>query len=232
MYRLPSTSHRYAPSPRSTTIGSPPTAPNARAGLFTPPGMSCLARGEKCVAVSRFMGRRDSCRDRESRGTRPPLELIGSRVCASASATTSAAQAFVAVAVRRSPRTSALASREVRFRASLSAAASRLAECGNCRVRVISATSARELSQLALGELDALLVGDASLLRLDASPVPYRSTSDWSMSIAPRPATVCAVFTALAGTAAPTGSSDGSAMPPRAWRCSCRSHLVELDLAR
>src|SRR6187431_2183168 len=46
MYRLPSMSKRYAPWPRSKKIGSPPTPPNARAGLFTPPGMRDLARAK------------------------------------------------------------------------------------------------------------------------------------------------------------------------------------------
>src|SRR4051794_9861045 len=37
-------SKRYAPSALAMNGGSPPTAPNARAGLFTPPGMTRLAR--------------------------------------------------------------------------------------------------------------------------------------------------------------------------------------------
>ena len=37
-------SKRYAPSALAMNGGSPPTAPNARAGLFTPPGITRLAR--------------------------------------------------------------------------------------------------------------------------------------------------------------------------------------------
>src|SRR3954453_21570601 len=44
MYWCPSMSWRYAPSARAMNGGSPPTAPNARAGLFTPPGITRLAR--------------------------------------------------------------------------------------------------------------------------------------------------------------------------------------------
>ena len=42
-------------SPARNTIGSPPTPPNARAGLFTPPGMSCLAREKISWLRLRFM---------------------------------------------------------------------------------------------------------------------------------------------------------------------------------
>src|SRR5512132_1522608 len=34
----------YAPSPRTANLGVPPTAPNARTGVFTPPGITRLAR--------------------------------------------------------------------------------------------------------------------------------------------------------------------------------------------
>ena len=44
-YRFPSTSSRYAPSPRATKNGSSrPTAFIARTGELTPPGMSSSAR--------------------------------------------------------------------------------------------------------------------------------------------------------------------------------------------
>src|SRR5439155_8584297 len=43
-YRLPSTSITYAPSPRSRNRGVPPTAPNARTGELTPPGITVPAR--------------------------------------------------------------------------------------------------------------------------------------------------------------------------------------------
>ena len=39
-YRFPSTSHRYGPCPPAKNRGVPPTAPNARTGEFTPPGMT------------------------------------------------------------------------------------------------------------------------------------------------------------------------------------------------
>ena len=41
---LPSTSKMRDPSPRSMNSGSPPTGRNARTGLFTPPGISPIAR--------------------------------------------------------------------------------------------------------------------------------------------------------------------------------------------
>src|ERR1700720_4662093 len=44
MYSFPSASHRRAPAARSTMIGSPPTARNARTGLFTPPTSTSAAR--------------------------------------------------------------------------------------------------------------------------------------------------------------------------------------------
>src|SRR6266516_3080947 len=44
MNRTPSTSTRYAPSPRSTKRGVPPTARNARTGELTPPGIRPRAR--------------------------------------------------------------------------------------------------------------------------------------------------------------------------------------------
>src|SRR6266446_4863921 len=44
MYSLPSASHIREPSPRTIMGGIPPTALNARAGEFTPPGMTACAR--------------------------------------------------------------------------------------------------------------------------------------------------------------------------------------------
>src|SRR5258706_11981086 len=44
MYSFPSASHNRAPAARSTTMGSPPTARNARTGLFTPPTRTSVAR--------------------------------------------------------------------------------------------------------------------------------------------------------------------------------------------
>src|SRR5438128_11595239 len=43
---------RYAPWPRATKNGSPPTAPNARTGEFTPPGMRARARSNSDSAKS------------------------------------------------------------------------------------------------------------------------------------------------------------------------------------
>src|SRR4051812_37655738 len=39
-------SKRYGPSPRAMNSGTPPTAPKARAGLLTPPGMTRAARSK------------------------------------------------------------------------------------------------------------------------------------------------------------------------------------------
>src|SRR5918996_5041389 len=52
MYRRPSVSTRYAPSPRATKNGSPPTAPNVRTGELTPPGMRACARSNSDSAKS------------------------------------------------------------------------------------------------------------------------------------------------------------------------------------
>src|SRR4029077_8989681 len=43
-YSLPSASQMWAPRPRTTNGGSPPTARNARTGEFTPPGIIFSAR--------------------------------------------------------------------------------------------------------------------------------------------------------------------------------------------
>src|SRR5579864_9648694 len=44
IYLRPSASHKWAPAPRSTISGSPPTDLNARTGLFTPPTSDSWAR--------------------------------------------------------------------------------------------------------------------------------------------------------------------------------------------
>ena len=43
-YSRPSASVRYGPDPRTMNRGVPPTAPNARTGEFTPPGVTWSAR--------------------------------------------------------------------------------------------------------------------------------------------------------------------------------------------
>src|ERR1700728_4707531 len=43
-YSRPSTSVRQGPDPRTMNRGTPPTAPNARTGEFTPPGVTWRAR--------------------------------------------------------------------------------------------------------------------------------------------------------------------------------------------
>jgi hypothetical protein len=54
-YRSPSASSRYAPSPRTANRGVPPTAPNARTGEFTPPGIARTARSNR--SSDRLTGR-------------------------------------------------------------------------------------------------------------------------------------------------------------------------------
>ena len=49
---------KYAPSARSMNSGSPPTAPNARAGLLTPPGISTAGSGECRPTAGPVLGRR------------------------------------------------------------------------------------------------------------------------------------------------------------------------------
>src|SRR5262245_37967796 len=46
-------SYRYGPSPFAMNTGSPPTPPNARAGLFTPPGI----RRRACSNARRLFSR-------------------------------------------------------------------------------------------------------------------------------------------------------------------------------
>src|SRR5687767_14703975 len=53
MYSCPSTSYSFAPSPRSTKNGAPPTRRNARTGELTPPGMSACACSNRCALVLR-----------------------------------------------------------------------------------------------------------------------------------------------------------------------------------
>src|SRR5262249_51345137 len=52
----PSRSKRYGPSPRAMNGGVPPTAPNARAGLFTPPGITLRARSKAAALRDRAIG--------------------------------------------------------------------------------------------------------------------------------------------------------------------------------
>src|SRR5688572_24033434 len=49
MYQFPSTSSMRLPSPRSMKSGAPPTARNARTGLFTPPGITFRASAKASV---------------------------------------------------------------------------------------------------------------------------------------------------------------------------------------
>src|SRR3954454_14330166 len=51
-YSLPSTSYRYGPAARTMKRGVPPTAPNARTGELTPPGVTATARANHCAEVS------------------------------------------------------------------------------------------------------------------------------------------------------------------------------------
>src|SRR5580765_840480 len=58
MYSLPSTSISVAPDARSMNRGEPPTDLNARTGLSTPPGSSCVARANSfCDLVVRIARR-------------------------------------------------------------------------------------------------------------------------------------------------------------------------------
>src|SRR2546426_8366555 len=52
MYLLPSTSTSVAPVARAMKIGDPPTDLNARTGLSTPPGRSCVARAKSFFDLS------------------------------------------------------------------------------------------------------------------------------------------------------------------------------------
>src|SRR5436309_614416 len=54
-------SKRNGPSPRAMNGGSPPTAPNARAGLLTPPGISRRARSNAALPRGRGTPDGPSC---------------------------------------------------------------------------------------------------------------------------------------------------------------------------
>src|SRR5215216_5986026 len=55
MKRLPSTSKRYGPSPRSIKSGCPPTARNAPTGESTPPGSRVCASWKREMDFAMFM---------------------------------------------------------------------------------------------------------------------------------------------------------------------------------
>jgi hypothetical protein len=57
MYRFPSMSYKYGPSARSMNKGVPPTAPNARAGELTPPGINADARWNAATLLGPAAGR-------------------------------------------------------------------------------------------------------------------------------------------------------------------------------
>src|SRR5699024_9783366 len=52
MYALPSMSTSWLPAPWSMNGGTPPTARNARTGLFTPPGMTLRAASNAAADFS------------------------------------------------------------------------------------------------------------------------------------------------------------------------------------
>src|SRR3954471_6791072 len=58
MYLLPSTSTSVAPAARLMNSGDPPTDLNARTGLSTPPGSSCVARAKSFFDLSVRIGKR------------------------------------------------------------------------------------------------------------------------------------------------------------------------------
>src|SRR6185437_557859 len=69
MYSRPSSSVMRAPRPSRTNTGTPPTAPNARTGEFTPPGMSCRERSNSARLRSYIGGpRRGIEKARERKG--------------------------------------------------------------------------------------------------------------------------------------------------------------------
>ena len=53
--RVPSAPKTFAPSAREMKTGSPPTARNARTGLFTPPGMTFSARSKREADLGSLM---------------------------------------------------------------------------------------------------------------------------------------------------------------------------------
>src|SRR3569623_2712873 len=77
MYCLPSSSKRYAPSPRLKNTGSPPTPRKARTGELTPPGMWRWAcRNKSCERVMEAPSKAFSgCDDR--RGTARQYKQFG-----------------------------------------------------------------------------------------------------------------------------------------------------------
>src|SRR5207237_3921014 len=70
MYSRASSSRTRAPRPSRKNTGVPPTAPNARTGEFTPPGMSSRDRSNSARLVSYIVsvGRREQQRQRARRG--------------------------------------------------------------------------------------------------------------------------------------------------------------------
>src|SRR5260221_11170819 len=79
MYSLPSAPTRRAPKARCTNTGCPPTARNARTGLFTPPGISRSARSSSVLETESDMRRRLACWARPPALRFPPrrLEVVG-----------------------------------------------------------------------------------------------------------------------------------------------------------
>src|SRR5258708_1190051 len=62
MYLLPSTSTSVEPEARAMKSGDPPTDLNARTGLSTPPGSSCVARAKSFLDLSVRIGERQRYR--------------------------------------------------------------------------------------------------------------------------------------------------------------------------
>src|SRR6266852_6724615 len=69
MYSRPSSSRTRAPRPSRKNTGVPPTAPNARTGEFTPPGMRARDRSNSARLVSYIVSlrRREKLRERARR---------------------------------------------------------------------------------------------------------------------------------------------------------------------
>ncbi len=55
-YSLPSASVRYGPVPDTMNRGVPPTAPKARTGEFTPPGVTASARSKRVCETGASYG--------------------------------------------------------------------------------------------------------------------------------------------------------------------------------
>src|ERR1700722_17150686 len=62
----------YAPSARATNTGVPPTARKARTGLFTPPGMTRLARSKSDREVGSDIASYGSAARRDPHGSVGP----------------------------------------------------------------------------------------------------------------------------------------------------------------